>query len=165
MRRLVFAILLAVAPIDAHWRTMPALAETAEVSAKDAFEAARELGTADAWNAFLANYPTGFYADLARAYIKKLTAGGAVPAPTATPAPRPTPAPTTPAPTASPAPAAPPDAGGKPVGVAIPNPGSIAPTRPGQPAVFPRRPLHGLPRAIQPLLHRSDAGSRRGPSM
>ncbi len=38
-----------------------------------AFDSAKELGTADAWNAFLANYPTGFHADLARAYVKKLT--------------------------------------------------------------------------------------------
>jgi hypothetical protein len=39
---------------------------------KDAFESAKALGTADAWNAFLANYPTGFHADLAHAYLKKL---------------------------------------------------------------------------------------------
>lgn len=39
---------------------------------KDAFESAKELGTADAWNAFLTAYPTGFHADLARAYLKKL---------------------------------------------------------------------------------------------
>ncbi len=49
-----------------------ALADTSEE--KDAFEAAKELGTAAAWNAFLANYPTGFHADLARAYLKKLDA-------------------------------------------------------------------------------------------
>lgn len=40
---------------------------------KDAFESAKELGTADAWNAFLGSYPTGFHADLARAYLKKLS--------------------------------------------------------------------------------------------
>lgn len=39
---------------------------------KEAFAAAKELGTADAWNAFLASYPTGFHADLARAYLKKI---------------------------------------------------------------------------------------------
>lgn len=44
------------------------------IAAKEAFEVAKELGTADAWNAFLASYPTGFYADMARAYLKK--AGG-----------------------------------------------------------------------------------------
>lgn len=48
-----------------------AIAEDA-TSEKDAFEAAKELGTADAWKAFLANYTTGFHADLARAYLKKL---------------------------------------------------------------------------------------------
>lgn len=37
-----------------------------------AFQSAKELGTAEAWNAFLANYPTGFHADLARAYLKKV---------------------------------------------------------------------------------------------
>lgn len=40
--------------------------------AEKAFDAAKELGTIDAWQAFLANYPTGFHADLARAYLKKL---------------------------------------------------------------------------------------------
>jgi len=42
---------------------------------KDAFNSAKELGTADAWNAFLSNYPKGFRADLARAYLKKLEDG------------------------------------------------------------------------------------------
>ncbi len=49
-----------------------ALAESSDE--KDAFEAAKELGTVAAWNAFLANYQTGFHADLARAYLKKLNA-------------------------------------------------------------------------------------------
>jgi hypothetical protein len=40
---------------------------------KSAFESAKELGSIDAWNAFLASYPTGFHADLARAYLKKLS--------------------------------------------------------------------------------------------
>jgi hypothetical protein len=39
----------------------------------EAFEAAKSLGTAEAWNAFIANYPTGFRADLARAYLKQLS--------------------------------------------------------------------------------------------
>jgi len=38
---------------------------------KAAFETAKELGSAEAWNAFLTSYPTGFYADMARAYLKK----------------------------------------------------------------------------------------------
>ncbi len=56
---------------------------TADV-AQSAFNSAKELGTAEAWNAFLTTYPTGFYADLARAYLNKQT--GAAPAtPPATP--------------------------------------------------------------------------------
>lgn len=39
---------------------------------KEAFDSAKELGTVEAWEAFLASYPSGFRADLARAYIKKL---------------------------------------------------------------------------------------------
>ena len=42
-------------------------------SEKEAFEAAKSLGTVEAWDAFLSNYPTGFHADLARAYVKKLS--------------------------------------------------------------------------------------------
>ena len=48
-----------------------ALAQPADAE-KQAFEAAKELGTVEAWDAFLANYPSGFHADLARAYVKKL---------------------------------------------------------------------------------------------
>jgi hypothetical protein len=40
-----------------------------------AFNSAKELGTVEAWDAFLSNYPTGFHADLARAYVKKLSEG------------------------------------------------------------------------------------------
>ncbi len=39
---------------------------------KEAFDSAKDLGTVEAWEAFVANYPSGFHADLARAYIKKL---------------------------------------------------------------------------------------------
>ena len=53
--------------------------ETADVSAKEAFEAAKDLGTAQGWNAFLASYPQGFYADLARAYLEKLGGSAGVP--------------------------------------------------------------------------------------
>lgn len=54
---------------------------------KDAFNSAKELGTVDAWNAFLNTYPTGFHADLARAYLKKLNEQPASPAQTQTEAP------------------------------------------------------------------------------
>lgn len=60
-------------------------AETGDAAEK-AFAAAKELGTVEAWNAFLANYPTGFHADLARAYLKKLEPQTAAPA-TAAPLP------------------------------------------------------------------------------
>jgi hypothetical protein len=65
------------------FRPSSAVAEPADPAAK-AFEAAKGLGTVDAWQAFLKNYPNGFHADLARAYIKKL--GEGAPAPAATPA-------------------------------------------------------------------------------
>ena len=50
---------------------------------KEAFESAKELGTVEAWEAFIANYPSGFRADLARAYIKKLGANEPAAAPPA----------------------------------------------------------------------------------
>lgn len=55
-------------------------AQAAPSVEKQAFEAAKELGTVEAWDAFLSNYPSGFHADLARAYLKKM-----VDAPSATP--------------------------------------------------------------------------------
>ena len=45
---------------------------------KEAFENAKDLGTVEAWDAFISNYPSGLHADLARAYIKKL--GSSAPA-------------------------------------------------------------------------------------
>lgn len=42
------------------------------VSEKEAYEAAKELGTIEAWEAFLNNFSKGFRADLARAYLKRL---------------------------------------------------------------------------------------------
>lgn len=62
----------------------PAAAEPADASEKSAFDTAKELGTADAWNAFLKAYPEGFHADMARAYLKKL--GDASPPAAAPPA-------------------------------------------------------------------------------
>lgn len=70
----------------------PAVSQDA---AKSAFDSAKELGTADAWNAFLISYPSGFYADLARAYLKK------VGEPSTAPAVTPVPAPTAPEPAAA----------------------------------------------------------------
>ena len=68
---LVASPVVSLAPLSHHHG---ALAQPADVSSKEAFEAAKELGTAEAWNAFLESYPSGFHADLARAYLKKLGA-------------------------------------------------------------------------------------------
>jgi uncharacterized protein YecT (DUF1311 family) len=57
-----------------------AVAETNDAE-KQAFEAAKELGTVEAWDAFLSNYSAGFYADLARAYVRKLAEEPGSPAP------------------------------------------------------------------------------------
>ena len=43
-----------------------AYAETPDAVETQAFEDAKALGTVEAWDAFLAHYPTGFHADLAR---------------------------------------------------------------------------------------------------
>ncbi len=45
------------------------------LSDKEAFESAKELDTLQAWEAFLRNFPEGFRADLARAYVKRLKGG------------------------------------------------------------------------------------------
>lgn len=57
----------------------PALADT--IPETEAFNAAKELGTIDAWQAYLNNFPNGFHADLARAYIKNLGGAASAPAP------------------------------------------------------------------------------------
>lgn len=77
MRRCTIIGLLATVPLAASFDTrIPQLIAVAAaddaVSSKEAFDAAKELGTAEAWNAFLKSYPEGFHADLARAYLKKL---------------------------------------------------------------------------------------------
>jgi hypothetical protein len=66
-----------------------AVAQTPATAEKEAFEAAKELGTVEAWDAFLSNFPSGFHADLARAYVKKLAEQpqAAAPPPQAAPAP------------------------------------------------------------------------------
>jgi hypothetical protein len=58
------------------------------ITEKEAYDAAKELGTIEAWEAFLNTYSTGFRADLARAYLKRI----------ASEAPKQTPAVTTPPP-------------------------------------------------------------------
>ncbi|WP_439541436.1 hypothetical protein [Hyphomicrobium sp.] len=85
MRSLAVIVLLAATPLapsfDIHTFRLIDIAIAAEdVSSKDAFDAAKELGTADAWNAFLEIYPTGFYANLAHGYLKKLGSDAPKPA-------------------------------------------------------------------------------------
>jgi hypothetical protein len=66
--------------------------EASDVSTKQAFDDAKELGTVEAWRAFIANYPSGFHSDLARAYLKKLGGVGALLPPASAPAPSAAPA-------------------------------------------------------------------------
>lgn len=150
MKHLLLVLLFLGAPVtlfvDAvsgiHWRQATAAAQPGTVSVKDAFEAARELGTIEAWNAFLKSFPNGFYADLARAYINSLTknAGPAVPPNPPAPAPRPAPpVQTTPVP-AAPPPAAPPPAVAENAGAA-----DLAPTDPTKPAVARSARFMGFP--------------------
>ena len=106
---LVLTLTLVLPSIDGgHWRWSQASAQSA-AGAAEAFAAAKELGTLEAWEAFLTNYPTGFHADLARAYVKEMAKGSAspaaAPAATAPAAPNPVPSPTA-GPAALPAPAA-----------------------------------------------------------
>ena len=156
MKRLALVMLLIAAPVslsfDAKspvWRFADAHAQQA--SAKEAFEAARELGTIEAWEAFLASYPNGFYADLARAYLRKLAGGAppaAGPAPAAAPAPAPRSAPapapaapSAPAPAAAPAPAPAPAPATREANP-IPGPGSRPnPGEAGAPPAIPGRPV------------------------
>lgn len=74
--------------------TLPVPAAAQAVSEKEAFESAKELGTIEAWEAFLTNFPKGFRADLARAYVRRLGTGQQKPeAPVQATAPAPVPAP------------------------------------------------------------------------
>ncbi len=78
MRRLAIICLFATIALLAPCFDTPALRliETAtaadDASAKAAFDTAREMGTVEAWNAFLESYPEGFHANLARSYLKRL---------------------------------------------------------------------------------------------
>ena len=56
-----------------------AFAQAADPAEAKSFEEAKALGTVEAWNAFVAHYPTGFHADLARAYLKQLAANSPSP--------------------------------------------------------------------------------------
>lgn len=76
-RRLAIVLAALTAPTLNLDRSFPleydrAFSQNADASEKAAFEAAKALGTVEAWDAFLTHYPNGFRADLARAYVKKL---------------------------------------------------------------------------------------------
>jgi hypothetical protein len=70
----LFAFLILLSPVVVTWPVhgTAAFAQGAASDEKDAYQSAKELGTKEAWDAFLASYPKGFYADMARAYLKKL---------------------------------------------------------------------------------------------
>ena len=64
-----------------------------DISEKEAFALAKDLGTERAWNAFLIKFPSGFRAELARSYVDKLRTknGGGATVTTQQPTPAPTP--------------------------------------------------------------------------
>lgn len=74
-----------------------AQAASPAVPEKEAFEAAKELGTIEAWEAFLNNFSKGFRADLARAYVRRLGSENKS-EPVATPTPTPAAPPAAPPP-------------------------------------------------------------------
>ena len=62
-RHLVFAasfLFVALAAPSLPWHSGIAFAEDAASAERQAFEAAKELGTVEAWDAFLSNYSKGF---------------------------------------------------------------------------------------------------------
>ena len=127
-------------PTTLPWRHSRALAQAGDFSAKEAFEAAKSLDMLEAWDAYLKSYPTGFYADLAQAYIKKLHAGdaAATPVPPAVSA-----SPREPVTVSSSAPIANAAAGANTY-LDI-NLGALAPTDPGKPAVARGSAYMGFP--------------------
>jgi Protein of unknown function (DUF1565) len=143
MKRLLVAMLCACAPpIDAALSSC-AFAQAGDISASEAFKAAKQLGTAEAWNAFLASYPTGFYADLARAYVKNLGGDGqasvSVPRPPAAPQASGPPSPTGPLPPSAPSAQRPATVAAPP---AVPSTPAVAPSANGTP------PTNNTPRAV-----------------
>ena len=95
-RFMLAATFFALASISAFdgtsWMVSSALAQQAPTadnpaakSEQDDFEAAKALGTVEAWKAFLTHYSSGFRADLARAYLKKLEGAAGTPPATSAP--------------------------------------------------------------------------------
>lgn len=109
---------------------------------KQAYEEAKALGTIAAWRAFLANYPEGFYADMAGAYLRSLgyTPGSGAPSPLGK-----DPAPATPASEAA-APAPQPSAKAQPPKEPAPTPSPEAgPSQTRAPAVTRGEVFFGFP--------------------
>lgn len=52
-------------------------AQNGQSEARRDYELAMQVGTGDGWNAFLAQHPTGFYANLAKAQLAKIAADNA----------------------------------------------------------------------------------------
>jgi peptidoglycan hydrolase-like protein with peptidoglycan-binding domain len=61
-----------VFPLASARAQNPIVVAQSDISEKEAYEAAKELGTIEAWEAFLNNFPKGFRADLAKAYLKRI---------------------------------------------------------------------------------------------
>lgn len=100
------------------------------ISVKDAFEAAKALNTAEGWQLFLDSYPTGYYAEIARGFLKRLGAAeppAAAPAPAASGKPEAAASPSTrgEAPAAAPKTAEAPTAGGATDKVAVAGPPAV----------------------------------------
>ena len=106
---------------------------------KEAYEAAKELGTAEGWNAFLKSYANGFHADLARAYLNKLSGSATAPTPPSSPALQPTNSGVLPSTTSS--------GGGYEIGCA--NQGKIASRESTTPTKITFLNRSGMDRAIQ----------------
>lgn len=116
------------------WSYDLALAQEPDVPAREAFAAARALGTVEGWNLFLERYPQGFYSDLARLYVNRIAESRGASGPAR---PRQAGNPATP-PSAPPAPAAPPAAPAAPPAAAPPQPAVAEPPPPAAPPP-PRR--------------------------
>jgi len=73
IRKFVKACKSYQAAIEPKTATQTSSANGDGITEKEAFEQAKDLGTVDGWKAFLAQFPTGFRAQLAQAYVKKLS--------------------------------------------------------------------------------------------
>jgi hypothetical protein len=146
------------APVSAPAATVAAGDDAA---VKSAFDDAKALGTIAAWRAFLATYPEGFHADLAKAYLRNLgyTPGSGEPqpaVPAAPAAPAAPPAATVPPPQqAAPAPQPTPQPPSAPA-AAAPQAGQAPP--PAQAATPPPTPAAAAavsaPRRVAPAVKR-----------